>query len=150
MCNALTEKLWKSMQEHGILQQKQVFLKMIRVYIIIKTRKGATETVGGYALRNLEGRKTLHNIVHNIMEGILMNMNDFLSIVSFGLACFMVGAAYGKDHTNKKKPPLMRRLYVPFASCSSTNDFITEALTNISLQIPQSSSAYQNSIPESC
>mgnify|MGYP000061005968 FL=1 len=32
-----------------------------------------------------------------------MNMNDFLSIVSFGLACFMAGVAYGKDHINDKK-----------------------------------------------
>ena len=36
-----------------------------------------------------------------------MNVDTFMTIMSFGLACFMAGGAYGKDHGNKKKkePP---------------------------------------------
>jgi len=32
-----------------------------------------------------------------------MNVDTFMTIMSFGLACFMAGVAYGKDHGNKKK-----------------------------------------------
>ena len=33
-----------------------------------------------------------------------MNVDTFMTIMSFGLACFMAGGlAYGKDHGNKKK-----------------------------------------------
>ena len=32
-----------------------------------------------------------------------MNVDTFMTIMSFGLACFMAGVAYGKYHGNKKK-----------------------------------------------
>lgn len=32
-----------------------------------------------------------------------MNVDTFMTIMSFGLACFMAVVAYGKDHGNKKK-----------------------------------------------
>ena len=31
-----------------------------------------------------------------------MNVDTFMTIMSFGLACFMAGVAYGKDHGNKR------------------------------------------------
>ena len=31
-----------------------------------------------------------------------MTMVDFLSVVTFGLTCFSLGVAYGKEHKKKK------------------------------------------------
>lgn len=83
-----------------------------RIYICYNTIKKrhchAIATVGGYALVTwrvyaLHKLSILAFCVYTEEEGFLMNVDTFMTIMSFGLACFMAGVAYGKDHGNKKK-----------------------------------------------
>ena len=41
-------------------------------------------------------------ITSSIKDGIPISISDLLSVLSFGLACFSIGYAFGKDKSTKK------------------------------------------------
>ena len=43
-----------------------------------------------------------------------MSIADLLSVLSFGLACFSIGYAFGKDKSTKKYPPGLSNCAVIF------------------------------------